>query len=122
MKSALSERNVRYRPCLIDIRTKCANSGDIKEERYRAIFHCWAEDGWSMGDIRKSELVGIVEYEDGTVHKHFMNQIRFVDNMVSKIFDSKEIETKYKIFQPEVQKLRELIEILLKQQRGKESQ
>lgn len=28
----------------------------------------------------------MVEYEDGTIHTHPMNQIRFVDDMVNEIF------------------------------------
>lgn len=45
------------------VRVANAASGDIKEEIHKAMFHCWI-----MDSLMGKKIVGLVEYEDGTIH------------------------------------------------------
>lgn len=68
-KSTVQVEN-RLRPCMV--------------RKVRALFHQWstnAKDG-------KQVTVGIVEYEDGTVHEAYPNEIVFVDNWVGVFHDN----------------------------------
>lgn len=59
------------------------------ESERKALFHCWEQrkdlisasislGGHPAGTI--SRTLGIVEYEDGTVHEMYPNHIRFIDS------------------------------------------
>lgn len=50
----------------------------------KCLFHRWA-DNWSDG---KRQTVAVVEWDDGTVHVAYPNEIRFVDDWVNTIHDS----------------------------------
>lgn len=47
----------------------------------KALFHRWAD----KYDSQKHQVVGIVEYNDGTVHETYPNEIRFTDDWVETI-------------------------------------
>ena len=62
-----------------------------KPEKRKGYFHIWASKQWTVGDSpfaggyskgQMSQVVGIVEYEDGTVHEHLPSEIRFTDREV----------------------------------------
>lgn len=68
-----------YRPCIVKGR--------------KALFHRWEDRAWvynpiSIGLIpgQFKETVGIVEYEDGTVHECYPGEIRFCDNKLGGVF------------------------------------
>ena len=48
----------------------------------RAIFHRWIKLGPSC-DGYGDTIYGIVEYEDGSVGKHRLGEIRFIDNRIN---------------------------------------
>ena len=77
-----------YRPCLVNGR--------------KALFHRW-EDKASIRDTimagtipgQLAATVGIVEYEDGTVHECYPYEIRFCDSKFSEYcFDDRSIESR----------------------------
>lgn len=85
-----------YRTC---IATECVNTKapsenmnrliDIKQEivEHKALFHCWSEKSWIASALGlQSQTVAIVEYEDGTVHEHLPQEIRFTDGEAEKCF------------------------------------
>lgn len=66
-----------YRPCMIKGR--------------KALFHRWEDKAqvynpMSIGQIpgQLKQTVGIVEYEDGTVHECYPGEIRFCDNKLQE--------------------------------------
>lgn len=56
---------MEYRPCIV--------------KRKNALFHTWIG-----GQV--SQLLGVIEYEDGTVHECYPNEIVFVDDNIKKVF------------------------------------
>ena len=57
-------------------------------EEHKGYFHRWSERYWAVGESpmvgghsagQMSATVGIVEYEDGTVHEVLPGQIQFTD-------------------------------------------
>lgn len=84
------------RPCIITIYPRRIR-GDIllPTETRKAVFHCWFSEqtvaapsalrGGHPGG-RVSCLLGLVEYEDGTMHLHDPREIRFIDS--EEHFDS----------------------------------
>lgn len=91
-----------YRPCIVTIHggkkvtgrtkghTECV---DIPDETHKALFHCWSERFWTIGESpmvggyaagQMSQTVAIVEYEDGTIHEHYASEIRFADGKVKE--------------------------------------
>lgn len=57
-------------------------------EEHKGYFHRWSERYWTVGESpmvgghsagQMSATVGIVEYEDGTVHEVLPEQIQFTD-------------------------------------------
>lgn len=93
----ISGSDMSYRPCLVTIRIANATSVDVKEEIHKAVFHGWITDS-PIGE----EIVGLVEYEDGTIHTPLMNQIRFVDDMVNEIFSPNRKESKCITYSPTI--------------------
>ena len=66
---------LEYRPCMVHDR--------------KALFHRWADrampvpDSMLVGGHRAGQtwtVIGIIEYEDGTVHEAYPYEIRFVDH------------------------------------------
>lgn len=60
----------RLRPCLV--------------RKSRALFHKWTTNTLNG----KQTTVGLVEYEDGTVHEAYPNEIVFVDGWVGVFHDN----------------------------------
>ena len=59
----------------------------------RALFHRWADqakpipESLLMGGHKAGQfwiVVGIIEYEDGTVHEAYPDEIRFVDGLMGE--------------------------------------
>lgn len=87
------------RPCIVTEITD-----DDRTIEHEALFHQWIEiaqfcyRALDCGIIYKDyprnneNLVAIVEYEDGTIHGHFSDEIKFTDGMVKK-FCKKQAET-----------------------------
>ena len=74
------------RPCIV--------KGDTK-----ALFHCWFQVSEIVApSVRKgghaggviSGVLGLVEYEDGTVHKILPENIQFLDNNIFNDYDFEE--------------------------------
>lgn len=64
-----------------EIHTEC-----IKEpERHRGWFHKWIENQFSFDDCTGVQSFGIVEYEDGSVHKVDPECITFTDRVTKNI-------------------------------------
>lgn len=79
-------------------------AGTIKIEFYlrpcivgqqRALFHCWEQrsevippspmiGGHSGGTV--TQVLGIIEREDGTIHKAYPEEIRFIDGDAKRYF------------------------------------
>ena len=91
------------RPCIIHIPEKEESYRTVYGERRRRVvqeaeehigyFHKWSDRFWvvvespmvgrhAAGQI--SQTVGIVEYEDGTVHEHLPNEIQFTDRRIKQ--------------------------------------
>lgn len=77
-----------YRPCIARVRTgKRTKKGcNCQYEEHRALFHCWSDRYWTTAALFENEVpgqqshtVGIVEYEDGTIHEHYPQEIQFTD-------------------------------------------
>lgn len=60
----------RVRPCIMG--------------KHRCLFHRWAD----KLENQKHIVVGIIEWNDGTVHEVYPSEIRFVDDWVDTIHDS----------------------------------
>ena len=89
----------RLRPCVVTIPEiknleKYLNGRSkivvVREkEKHNALFHCWRENFCSVSSTVYKEmpdLYGIVEYEDGTVHRINAEWIQFVDGMINKFY------------------------------------
>lgn len=61
----------------------------------RALFHCWEQrsevippspmiGGHSGGTV--TQVLGIIEREDGTIHKAYPEEIRFIDGEAKRYF------------------------------------
>lgn len=76
------ELNTAKRPCIVTFGKPSAPT-----ERYNALFHFWAmkqhpRDAMLSGETagQVSFPVGVVEYEDGSVHEVRPHHIRFIDD------------------------------------------
>lgn len=96
-----------YRPCVVtEYVNKLSPFDSLKsrvkakpeEVKHNAIFHRWSERFWTIGQSsmiggyaggQMSQTVGIVEYEDGTIHEHMPNDIQFKDGMFEKFWENK---------------------------------
>ena len=70
------------RPCIVTF-----GKQEAPRERYNALLHFWAvkqhpKDAMLVGETagQVSFPIGIVEYEDGSVHEIRPQHIRFIDN------------------------------------------
>lgn len=98
-----------YRPCIAtECKTKYAPSKeptqrilDAKQDliEHKALFHCWSQKSWvyspvMMGEAGRqiSSTVAIVEYEDGTIHEHHPQEIKFTDCKAEKFLKIKKDE------------------------------
>lgn len=77
----------------------------------KALFHHWSERYWTVGESplvggysagQMSQTVGIVEYEDGTVHEHLPQEIRFVDGEARDASSSYTVTDAVKILRHEL--------------------
>lgn len=91
---------MKYRPCIVTehIHNLVPSQGteymlDIHEKTigHTALFHTWSYTFLVRDPVvfrrfggQTSTLVGIVEYEDGTIHEHSPQDIRFTDGMAMK--------------------------------------
>lgn len=75
MASAKIELSHKLRPCIV--------------KGNKALFHRWCDEANPIGEsnLRGGHsagqiwiVLGIVEYEDGSIHKAYPDEIRFVDN------------------------------------------
>lgn len=90
-----------YRPCIATERkTKCIPSKeqtqrilDSKQDliEHKALFHCWSQKSWVYSPVMIGEVggqisstVAIVEYEDGTIHEHLPQEIKFLDKKLKE--------------------------------------
>lgn len=75
------EIGFKLRPCIVS--------------QQRALFHCWEQrrevvppspmvGGHSGGAV--SQILGIIEREDGTIHKAYPEEIRFIDGEAKRYF------------------------------------
>lgn len=94
-----------YRPCIVTetVKKKIPSKStdhliDIKREvvNHKALFHCWSERFWVYQPLmigesagQMSQIVGIVEYEDGTVHEYLPKEIQFTDGIAEKFSNDK---------------------------------
>lgn len=69
MKMTITLDN-RVRPCMVGKR--------------RGLFHRWAD----KLDNNKHQVVAIVEWDDGTVHETYPQEIRFIDGWVDVFHDN----------------------------------
>lgn len=64
-------------------------------KKFRALFHCWEQrsevippspmiGGHSGGTV--TQVLGIIEREDGTIHKAYPEEIRFIDGDAKRYF------------------------------------
>ena len=71
----------KLRPCIVN--------------QQRALFHCWEQrsevvpsspmvGGHSGGVV--NQILGIIEREDGTIHKAYPEEIRFIDGEAKRYF------------------------------------
>lgn len=72
------------RICTVTIKKKFGDG--IKIEKHNAYFHGWHDKFWTVpafmiGDVggQMSQTYGIVEYEDGSIHEHLPEEMRFMD-------------------------------------------
>lgn len=75
---------MEYRTCTV---METINDGRTIE--YEALFHQWIVHSGTylnQGFLTQYEngLFVIVEYEDGTIHEHLPEKIKFIDGMVKK--------------------------------------
>lgn len=83
-----------YRPCIVSVRINERVRGACKKqyEEHRALFHRWSERYWTTAALfvnevsgQQSHTVGIVEYEDGTIHEHYPQEIQFTDGKAKEV-------------------------------------
>lgn len=83
-----------YRPCIVRVRINERVKGVCKNqyEEHRALFHRWSERYWTTAALfvnevagQQSHTVGIVEYEDGTIHEHYPQEIQFTDGKAKEV-------------------------------------
>lgn len=74
------------RTCIVEmpenLSAKSVHCGIEKPRRQVGYFHLWcceSEDAYIIGASRASTLYGIVEYDDGTVHRVPPEYITFTD-------------------------------------------
>ena len=78
----------KLRPCIVRIPELKVHETTIrKTKELKGYFHKWSDrliigksptdGGYATGEMYQT--VGIVEYEDGTVHEHYPSEIRFTD-------------------------------------------
>lgn len=78
--------NSQYRPCLV--KRDCDKWSKKRKEVVKALFHCWVHKsevvppslmmrGHSGGIV--SEVLGLVENEDGTIDQVYPSRIKFLD-------------------------------------------
>lgn len=99
---------IEYRPCMVHIPAKAERKSiptktmGLFKDNYveveprheiKALFHCWNHRSELVGESplrgghpagQISETFAIVEYDDGTIHEVELQNIRFVDNLMSK--------------------------------------
>lgn len=89
---------VEYRPCVVKVQFNSRVKGGDKSrvEEHSAIFHCWSDRSWTTAALFSNEVpgqqahtVGIVEYEDGSIHEHDPQEIRFLDGRAKEILKEK---------------------------------
>lgn len=89
-----------YRPCIVTetVYPSIGTQGRIENKKHNAIFHFWTErqrfyqqpfSGIYAQPSFMNQTVAIVEYEDGTIHEHLPQEIKFTDGMSEKIFKNK---------------------------------
>lgn len=97
-----------YRPCIVTENTYKFTQGDrinsllsSKTEKilHNAVFHFWREEvrhyesqcpvNRYSQPISATQLIAVVEYEDGTIHEHSPYEIQFTDGMVEKFRKNK---------------------------------
>lgn len=85
---------VEYRPCVVKVQTgeRMKTGRERVNEEHSALFHCWSERYWTTAALFTNEVpgqhahtVGIVEYEDGSIHEHDPREIQFTDGKVKKV-------------------------------------
>lgn len=91
----------KYRPCIVKTgeitdtwKTISGKSVTIiikEAEEHKALFHCWSHKFWTVDQI--SKIVGIVEYEDGSIHEVYPSEIRFVDNKAKAYMEMNNADT-----------------------------
>lgn len=87
MAAGKIEIGFKLRPCIVG--------------QQRALFHCWEQrsevvppspmvGGHSGGAV--SQILGIIEREDGTIHKAYPEEIRFIDWEAKRYFSENATE------------------------------
>lgn len=77
------------RPCIVtetirhcEINEVCRIIENPEYVKHKALFHCWDEITYVSFGTKSTQFamkVAIVEYEDGTLHQHQFDEIRFCD-------------------------------------------
>lgn len=81
MEAGKSKMEFNLRPCIVG--------------QHRALFHCWEQrsevmppspmiGGHSGGMV--AQVLGIIEREDGTIHKAYPEEIIFIDGAAKRYF------------------------------------
>lgn len=83
------------RPCIVKIGEETETIQFINErpitkvvkngEKHKCYFHKWIEESLSCGECSKITTYGLVEYEDGTMHKVEPECITFTDKHVISV-------------------------------------
>ena len=91
----------QYRPCIVTeiIYPPYGEQGIIEHKEHKALFHGWVKrilpyyeiksvgmyDFISKKYIGNDEiLIAVVEYKDGTIHEHSMQEIQFTNSKEAK--------------------------------------
>lgn len=81
-----------YRPCIVRVRMNERVNCKKQYEEHRALFHHWSDRYWTTAALfanevagQQSHTVGIVEYEDGTIHEHYPQEIQFIDGKAKAV-------------------------------------
>lgn len=86
-----------YRPCVVKVQTdkRMKTGRERVYEEHSALFHRWSERYWTTAALfanevpgQQSQTVGIVEYEDGSIHEHYPQEIQFTDGKVKENAES----------------------------------
>lgn len=94
----MQRNRVEYRPCVVKVQTgkRMKIGRERVYEEHSALFHCWSERYWTTDALFTNEVprqhahtVGIVEYEDGSIHEHDPLEIRFLDGRAKEILKEK---------------------------------